>query len=111
MFDSDNGTSFVEKYENEYNFNYKDGLTLKPTASKEAIKALLLYELSDKDFFQYKDLLVKHLVSEFKKTECYKLKSKEEQEEIIQYLLNTDFENKKEDNTIYTDENGNDILV
>jgi len=103
------GTAFIDKYENEYNFNFKDGFTLKPSASKEAIKSLLLYKVKDKNILEYKDILANHLVNEFKKTDCYKSKNKSEREEIIQYLL----DNPEEDevHTNYTDENGNKIFI
>ena len=102
-------TTFIDKYENEYDFNFKDGFTLKPTASKEAIKSLLLYKIKDKDILDYKDILASYLVKEFKKTDCFKLKNEEEREEIIQYLL--DNPEKEEVHINYTDENGNDIFI
>ena len=77
-------TTFIDKYENEYDFNFKDGFTLKATASKEAIKSLLLYKIKDKDIIDYKDILASYLVKEFKKTDCFKLKNEEEREEIIE---------------------------
>ena len=74
-------TDFVDKFRDEYNFNLKDGLTLKSMASKEAIKALLLYGVTDKAILSNKDILTNHLVNEFKKTDCYKAKSEEERKE------------------------------
>ncbi len=111
MINSDRShEDFIDKYESEYNFNFTDGLTLKPTASKEAIKELLVYRSRNKDFFSYKDILANHLVNEFKKTDCYTAKTEEERKEIIEYLLDPSNIEERED-VNYTDENGSDILI
>lgn len=110
MINSDRMEPIFEKYDKEYDFNFQEGFILKNTTSKEAIKALLIFKTTDNDILNYKDILGHHLVSEFKKTDCYKSKTEAERQEIIDYLLDSsNIEEFEEPN--YTDENGNDINI
>lgn len=93
-----------EEYEDEYNFT-PDGVTLKPTASKEAIKALLVYRLHNVE----KDKIAEHLIIKFKETDCYKSKSEEEREEIINFLKEETI--IEDDDLKFFDEKGNEINV
>ena len=110
IFTDRDDTAFVDKYEDEYNFNFKEGFTLKPTASKEAIKALLVYKVKDKEMFKYKDILATYLVNEFKKTDCFKSKTEKERNEIINYLSDN-LEIPENEEISYQDEDGNDITI
>lgn len=66
-----------------------DEVRLKATATKEAIQSYFREKADLKQDFELvrnPDKLSDFMVEEFKKTECYSLKSEEERQEIINFL-------------------------
>lgn len=101
------------KYIKEYDISSGD-LKFKKTTSKEAIQAYLIegiYFKNNSEFMKDKEKVSELMISEFKKTDCYKEKSKKERQEIINYLKeNTTFEEPKIVDTAI-DEDGNEIRI
>lgn len=107
MINHDRIPAFVQ-YLDEFDTS-SDTIKMKPTISKEAIQAYFREEadsLEDKSILEDAEKLSDFMIQKFKESEIYPLKSKTEQEEIIEYLKNNPDIKEK----IY-DEDGNKFTI
>lgn len=62
----------------------------KANVTKEGLQSLYRYEVECEDWYvtDNKEEMCRRMVEKFKSSECYKYKTEEERQEIIEYLLN-----------------------